>query len=342
MLSTDAPSFGRDGGHTLRVGDLVLWVFGDTFTLAGMLSSTAGWSRLSDPQRLSEATDADGMPIQFFPYTTEEMAFNESHADVPDCCRNRAGCPIDRPYCNCHAETDCAERIALWPGDGHADGDSGWLYYEKFVIGAAPYDFRRVGVGRAQVRSGDSTAARELDADGSPRMIFGATEPGFARGVTVNEDRARFYVYANVNRRECAVDVVAGRVAVAAMGDRSSYEFWDGSGWQRELNEARPILKQVPGGLGSVMWNDYLGRYVSAWSDLCTGGRTLLVRTSPRPEGPWSGQMAVDLGPVGASREAYYGLLHPEFGSGRSLLLSFFQPVEQVYGQIRVARLTLG
>jgi hypothetical protein len=290
---------------------------------------------------LSEATDAAGLQIQFFPYTPEETAFNESHADVPGCCGNRAGCATDRPYCNCPAETDCAERIALWPGDGWADGQTGWLYYEKFVIGAAPYDFRRVGVGLARIQEGGPTAARDLDPGGSPRMIFGATEPGFARGVAVNEDRSRLYVYANVNRHGCAVDVVAGRVETAAMGDRSSYEFWDGLRWQPELSQARAILEQVPGGLGSVIWYDYLGRYVSAWSDLCTGGRTLLIRTAPRPEGPWSRQVPVDLSPLGATREAYYGLLHPEFGSGRSLLLSYFQPVDDVYGQMRVVRLTL-
>jgi hypothetical protein len=149
-------------------------------------------------------------------------------------------------------------------------------------------------------------------------------------------------VYATVNRVGCAVDIVVGRVETASIDSRASYEFWNGSGWQPELEQAVPILPQVPGGLGSVTWNTYLGQYLSGWSDLCTGGRTFLLRTARRPEGPWSGALAVDLGSIGASRDTYYGLLHPEFGSDRSLLISFFQPIEAVYGQIRVARLTLG
>jgi len=192
------------------------------------------------------------------------------------------------------------------------------------------------------VRAGDQTAAREVGDDGMPLMIFGATAPGFARGLVVNDDRARFYVYANVNRPGCAVDVVAGRVEIGTIGERNRYEFWDGSAWQPELNKARPILEQVPGGLGSITWNTYLKQYLSGWSDLCTGGRKFVMRTAPGPEGPWSGPLAGDLGRIGASPDAYYGLLHPEFGSGRSLLISFFQPIEEVYGQIRVARLTLG
>jgi hypothetical protein len=341
VIGSNAPSHGRDGGHTVRIGTEVLWIFGDTFTPAGMLSSTAGWSRLSDAQTLVEATDAAGLPVQFFPYTLEEAEFDAAHADVPTCCENQAGCPVDNRYCHCTGE-NCAKRIALWPGDGVAlNADEAMLYYEKFVIGAAPYDFLRVGVGLARLRRGEATASRALDPNGMPRFIFGAREPGFARGVVVAEDPARFYLYANVNRRECAVDVVVGRVELTRMAERASYEFWDGSDWVSEMSLAEPILTQVPGGLGSVIWNDHLGAYLSAWNDVCTGGRTLLMRTAKRPEGPWSPAFGVDLAPLGATRDAYYGLLHPEFGSGRSLLLTYFQPLGVVSGQIRVVRLTL-
>lgn len=342
VVTSDMPAFGRDGGHTVRFGDGVLWIFGDTFTPRGLLSSTAGWSRLSDPQTLNAPTDADGMPTQFFPFTDEETKFNESHAQVPECCRDQTGCQSAQMYCNCPLETDCAERIALWPGDGVARGDGALLYYEKFIIGAAPYDFRRVGVGLADLPNGGESAERRLDGDGEPQLIFGASEPGFARGLIVSEDRARFYVFANVNRQSCAVDVVSGRVDIEAMHQRERYEFWNGSSWTATLDEALPILEQIPGGLGSVTWNDYLGQYLAAWNDLCTGGRTLLVRTAPQPQGPWSRPLSVDLSSVGATREAYYGLLHPEFGNGRSLLLSYYQPLRETYGQIRLIRLTLG
>lgn len=342
VVVSNAPSYGRDGGHTVRIGNHVLWIFGDTFTPAGMLSSTAGWSRLTDAQTLVEATDAKGLPMQFFPYTAEETDFNGAHADVAPCCEDREDCPKGNLYCHCSAGEDCAARIALWPGDGIALGaDRARLYYEKFVIGVAPYDFRRVGVGLASVRGGDATASRDLEPNGEPQLIFGATEPGFARGIVVAENPTRFYVYANVNRHDCAVDVVVGRVELARMADRSSYEFWDGSDWVSELNLAQPIAAQIPGGLGSVIWNDYLGAYLSAWSDLCTGGRALVMRTATRPEGPWSPAFGVDLAPLGASRDAYYGLLHPEFGAGRSLLLTYFQPIGEVYGQIRTVKLTL-
>jgi hypothetical protein len=342
LVTTDIPAFGRDGGHTVRFDDGVLWIFGDTFTPQGLLSSTAGWGRLSDPQTLSAPTDDAGMPLQFFPFTDSEAAFNDAHARVPECCGDQTGCNNVQPYCNCAPETDCAARIALWPGDGVTQPDGALLFYEKFVIGAAPYDFRRVGVGLAHLAVGGTSAQRLLDENGEPRLLFGAADPGFARGLTVVEDKPRFYLYANVNRQGCAVDVIAARVEVAAIVDHQSYQFWNGSTWTATLDESQPILTQIPGGLGSVMWDEYLGRYLSAWNDLCTGGRTLLVRTAPEPHGPWSRPLSVDLAPVGATHEAYYGLLHPEFGNGRFLLLSYFQPVLDTYGQMRLVRLTLG
>lgn len=343
VVASQAPSHGRDGGHSVRIGNVVLWLFGDTFTPAGVLSATAAWSSLDDPLSLAELTDPAGLPVQFFPYTPGEREFNDAHADVPVCCHNQAGCPEDDRYCHCPADEDCAQRIALWPGDGVAvDPDEARLYYEAFVIGAAPYDFRRVGVGVARIRLGAMTATRDLDTDGEARFVFGAAEPGFARGVVVPEEPPRFYVYANVNRVGCAVDVVAARVEVQRMHDRRSYEFWSGTGgWSAELSRAVPILRQVAGGLGSVMWNDHVGGYLSAWNDLCTGGRILVVRTAPRPEGPWSPPLGIDLGPLGATRDAYYGLLHPEFGSGRTVLLTYFQPVGDIHGQIRAVKLTL-
>ena len=103
------------------------------------------------------------------------------------------------------------------------------------------------------------------------------------------------------------------------MEDRAAWRFYDGSGWSSDLARARPILARVEGGLGSVAWNDHLGAYVSGINDICTGGSRFLMRTAPRPEGPWSEPAVVDLTPLGAGPEAYAGRLHPAFGSGRRM-----------------------
>jgi hypothetical protein len=99
----------------------------------------------------------------------------------------------------------------------------------------------------------------------------------------------------------------------------------------------------VEGGLGSVAWNEYLGTYISGNNDICTGGSRFLIRTAPRPEGPWSEPAVVDLAPLGAGPEAYAGRLHPVFGAGQRIVISFYEPRvenDEVVGRVHLARVT--
>ncbi|WP_194816401.1 DUF4185 domain-containing protein [Nocardia sp. XZ_19_385] len=74
------------------------------------------------------------------------------------------------------------------------------------------------------------------------------------------------------------------RVPEEAMGDLGAREYWDGEQWKRgDVNAAAPIM----GGVGelSVMWNDYLGQFISLTTDPFN---SVVMRRSPSPEGPWS------------------------------------------------------
>lgn len=343
VLPSDAGAFGRDGGHTVRIGDRILWQFGDSFAVAGMKSATAAWGSVHDPLSLRDAVDEKGEPSQFLRFTASEAAFNDARSEPPSCCFAREACPASEPYCQCPAETDCAVRIALWPGDGvETSPGQATLYYDRQIVGVAPYDFTAAGIGVATVRDGAPSATRLVDAAGEPVLLFAADEPHFARGLAVGEaDGTYFYLYANTRRAGCAVDVLLARVPTTRMAERGHYRFWDGSGWSAHLADARPIAASILGGLGSIGWNDHLRAYLSTWSDICTGGDTLLLRTAPAPQGPWGPAIAVDLAPLGAGADAYYGMVHPEFGRGRDLLVTYFQPLEEVYGQMRVVRLRL-
>jgi hypothetical protein len=321
----------------------VLWQFGDSFTDAGMLSSTAGWSDTHDPLSMRDATGATGLPVAFLPFTPDEQQFNDAHATPPACCSENAGCPQGKPYCSCPAATVCTQRMALWPGDGIETGDGvATIYYDRQLAGVAPYDFADAGIGVATVRRDAASAERRLDANGDPVWLFAAGEPHFARGLRVDGPAgAFFYLYANTNRFTCAVDVLLARVPVAHMAERAQYRFWDGAGWSADLAAAVPVATGITAGLGSVAWNQHLGAYLSVWSDICTGGDKLALRTASAPQGPWSDATLVDLAPLGAGPAAYYGMQHPEFGRGAELLVSYFQPVGVVDGQMRLLRLTL-
>ncbi|MFC9893496.1 DUF4185 domain-containing protein [Nocardia sp. NPDC127579] len=91
------------------------------------------------------------------------------------------------------------------------------------------------------------------------------------------------YVYGTPDGRNNAAFVA--RVPEPAMGDLGAYEYWDGGGWKRgDVDAAAPIM----GGVGelSVMWNDYLGQFVSLTTDPFN---SVVMRRAPSPEGPWSG-----------------------------------------------------
>ncbi|MBF6175519.1 DUF4185 domain-containing protein [Nocardia blacklockiae] len=74
------------------------------------------------------------------------------------------------------------------------------------------------------------------------------------------------------------------RVKEPDIANIDAYEYWDGGAWKlNDVNAAKPIV----GGVGelSVMWNDYLGQYVMTTTD---PANSVVLRTVPAPEGPWS------------------------------------------------------
>ena len=341
-FTTNAWSYGRDAGNSTRMGSDILWVFGDTFTWEGLPSATAAWSTVEEPTRLYEPVDTWFGSMQFYPYSAAEAAYNESR-DPPACCKLYAQCAHGDPYCRCPAETDCTTRIALWPGDLlNIDDEQAVHLYEKVQIGSAPYDFHHLGTGLATVGHGETTAVRPTDAAGEPILLFAPDEPNFLRATLVEEGvQRRAYLYAVTNRHGCKVDILLTRVDFADVFDRDAYRFWTGEDWSPSLADAAPVLQQIDGGIGSVTWNDHLQAYLSAFNDICTGGDTLVLRTAPRPEGPWSDAIAVDLTPLGATKDAYAGQIHASLGSGSELIFSFYQPDKREIGHVRLGRLRL-
>jgi hypothetical protein len=65
------------------------------------------------------------------------------------------------------------------------------------------------------------------------------------------------------------------------------------------------------------------------------------MRTAPRPEGPWSELVKVDLEPFAATRDSYAGMFHPELGNGRRLVVSFYVPKGDFEGSLRLGLITL-
>ncbi|CRY81445.1 protein of unknown function [Nocardia farcinica] len=90
------------------------------------------------------------------------------------------------------------------------------------------------------------------------------------------------YEYGTRSGRNNAAFVA--RVREEHIENLGEYEYWDGNGWRKnDVNAAAPIMHGV--GELSVMYNDYLGQYISLTTDPFN---SVVMRRASSPEGPWS------------------------------------------------------
>ncbi|MFI7001378.1 DUF4185 domain-containing protein [Nocardia sp. NPDC050175] len=79
-------------------------------------------------------------------------------------------------------------------------------------------------------------------------------------------------------------EAFVARVPEAQIADLGAYEYWDGGAWKRgDVNAAAPIMWGV--GELSVMYNAYLGQYISLTTDPFN---SVVLRRASAPTGPWS------------------------------------------------------
>ena len=83
------------------------------------------------------------------------------------------------------------------------------------------------------------------------------------------------------------------------------YEYFAGDGWTDRIEDADAVLPRQVSEL-SVMYNDYLGKYMSMYT---SGIDPIVVRTADSPEGPWSDATTL-IGPT-VLPGTYGGYMHP-------------------------------
>jgi hypothetical protein len=306
---------GRDGGFSGLVGGKILWVFGDTFFNPpasdgeGFRSNTGALADPARPLEVSEPLDAAGAPYPLLPFTPQEKRYNDS-TGKPD------------------------ERIALWPGTVVPDGGGGGLlFYVALKVHPGTLNYELIGTGVARVAPGSTTATRD------PGFLFRAPEPSFDKAMLVGSD---LYLYGTSNDGSSDLPVVMARVPLAQLADRSAYRFWDGKAWSADVASVRPIMSWVPGEM-TISYNAWLGGYLAVHSGPFSND--VLMRTAPRPEGPWSAPIVAVKGiapPQGGND--YAGKEHPELASdgGRIVVVSYAHPTGGfLAGEVRVAEVTL-
>lgn len=313
---------GRDGASSGVIDGELLWTFGDTFLYettpvdgSNVASATGAWASVDAPLELEQPVDANGIPAQLIPYTDAELD------------QNRAA-PLDG--------------WALWPGAVIDTGDDDLLVLFQRIERTGGSGFDGVGLGTARIAPRE-TVARRNDGDLFSRPLGGSDGELLygTGGVTVEGETAYFFA---CERVALTVGCRLARVPRAEADQRGSFEFYDGTGWSMDIEDARVVVEGV-GAAISVHYNAHLGAYLLVTSPGFSNDVSL--RVAEHIEGPWprSGVIVpADEVAILSAGEGNNYLAQEQVAlssaDGREVVISYSRPLGSFRGEVRLARIT--
>lgn len=308
---------GRDVGISAEIAGQVTWVLGDTILNSpacdgsNLRTSTAG---IDPPDgivgNLVEPVDACGAPAELMTPV------------VP--------------------RTPTGARTAFWPEaivptlDGRAA-----VFYDRMLIDGDDWTVEATSV--AEIAPGSTTLDRTNEV-----VLFGPGERSYNAGNLVAG--GFIHLYATELQPDLRTAYYLARVPHARYRDRSAYTFWDGTRWSASSAAAAKLRLggtgiDGSGGLGglTVSWNAYLGTYLMVHSEAFR--QDVLLRTAPRPEGPWSVPTHLDVpdSTTDGGFGNYSAREHPHFASsgGRTIVVTYHRTTGWVAGELPIVKVQL-
>jgi hypothetical protein len=183
------------------------------------------------------------------------------------------------------------------------------VYYELLVSDSTqPLGLREEGIGLAMggAAGGPFVSSGEL--------LWSADRPSYGSSALVVGAQA--YVYGCRSDAAFSEACFVARADVGALASTAAYAYWSGNGWSSNADEAAPISE---GGVTVSVRADPTGapRYLMTYVPPL--GDTLVARTAPAPEGPWSAPATLAtcaLDGAGANAFCAGGQQHPELSRG--------------------------
>jgi len=313
VIDANPKILGRDGGYSGTFAGNSVWVYGDTFlanpNAEGETLISDSWASTTDLNAaggitgFQEREDAAGAPTMLLSYTAAEQAFNAAHQGNP--CQQQP----------------CGARWALWPGTVVEDTarSRALVFYQLVMAQPGAFNFAAVGYSVAVWQNFADLPQRPTINPGAehPDLLFGQNDPSFGTAAFASGDT--LYAY-GCNSSNLDVPCVLGRVALENVLDRSAWSFYAGNGnWSSNLSDAVAVLHAAP--IMNVSWNDYLQSYVAVYN--APFSQDVMMRTSPKPEGPWSAAIAVfeALPPANGGSSVHDAQAHPEYnGNGGQVM----------------------
>jgi len=277
---------GTDLGSMFMLGDRLYIAFGDTFACCPSVNGGAGGTRWRN-NVIAYTSDLD---------PSDGITFDGMIAGP----NGDARAVLERSR----------DDVTIIPTYGVGIGDRLYLHYMAVKEWGAPghWTLNRSGWGYSD--DGGDTWEQPDDATWEGDTNFGQA------ALVVDGDW--LYVYGIHGGRYGGVALA--RVPTDAVLDMDAYEYWDGSDWAETLDAAVEIVPAPVGEL-SVVWNDYLGRWIMTYLDEPQHG--IVIRDAPALTGPWSETQLV------VSSDDYPSLygsyLHPLASSGETIYFNMSQ-----------------
>jgi len=307
---------GRDGTTSALVGGELVWTFGDTFLTKTTLddgtsvrSATAGWSTPDAALAITDAVDDAGIPIQFIPYTSAELAKNQS---------------------------DPLNGFALWPGAVVPTTTTTAVVLFQHVLRQSGSGFTVDAIGTASIGPGATQATRDA------AFLFQSPDPLFGNGgVTIDSQSAYFFDCEQAIGLDYHCKLA--RVPIASVTNRGAFEFWNGTTYVSDVTQAAWFIDGASYGM-TITFNAWLGRWLAIYSKPLSDD--VALRAADRIEGPWSDPEVIISGSSFVQGDAgtnYLAREHAELQShaGQVLVVGYAHPLANFGGACRLARVFL-
>jgi hypothetical protein len=169
--------------------------------------------------------------------------------------------------------------------------------------------------------------------------MFGENEPAFGSAAL----RAGPIVYVfGCNQEGLSIPCRLARVAPDRISERQAWEFYGGpQSWLKATGESNIVFDGND--MLSVSYNPYLQRDLAVYSRPLS--RAVVLRTAPRPEGPWSQPLQVFEGrrPENDAGWIYDAMEHPQYArlNGKVIYITYSRQTGPVTFELRLVAVEL-
>ena len=337
VIPTNPNILGRDGANSALFQGQSVWLYSDTFLAKPDVQdrtlisdswsfTTSDFNAQTGLSGFQERLDSTGAPTMILPETASEQAFNQLHN-----------------VNNCQAQP-CGARWALWPSSivvNPADG-SALIFYSVISVLPGAFNFQSIGNSVATWQNLQSQPVRLVQnpaiVAGHPDVMFPANQPEFGDASFISNGVLYAYgcgIPANTGDRGCRL----GKVDPSRAQDLNAWAFYAGNGnWSSHVGDAISLFD----GGGSISWNSFLQRHVAVYSGVFT--QKVMIRTSPNPEGPWSGEAVAFVAMSPSSGNVFDAHAHAEYDvkGGQTIYVSYSRSTPAPFSsEERLVSLTL-